>query len=256
MIRLTIASLAAAVLAQTAAAHETIMTPASLHAAAGEMLPFAIHSTHVLFEAEEVENIDIVSAHVVAGDETTDVVIREGADALEGDATAPTDGPFWMVAHRHGVVWSSTPDGWKRGGRDANPDATSAGKFERFSKALINAATDADAASWGAPLGHALEIVPLDNPAGLKAGEALRVQVLHGGEAVSAQVEAGFRGFTDLPETYAYVTRTVEDETVGPVATIKPWAPGLWAARVELRAPGDAIFDNHVLRATLVFEVE
>lgn len=249
-----VAALAAAPLS----AHETLMVPHAMTGAAGDEIRFDILSTHVMFAAEELENIEIVSAHVVAGGETADVAIH-AADAethIEGVAVAPSDAPFFLVAHRHGVVWSQTPDGWKRGGRDANPDARMAGKYERFSKALINASVEADADVWGAPLGHVLEIVPLDNPAALSAGEEMRVRVLHNGEPISATVQATFAGFSDAEETYAYVTQTFMDDEHGAIARVKPWTDGVWVARVEHRAPGEADFDQHVLRATLVFAVE
>lgn len=259
MIRLSLAaSLAACCLALPAAAHETLMAPHAMRAPAGAELGFDILSTHVMFAPEEMENIDIVSAHIVADGATTDAALRaaETEDRLVGAVTVPTDGPAWLVAHRHGVVWSRTPDGWFPGGRDVNPTAISVDKFERFSKALVNAAPGAAADSWGAPLGHVLEIVPLDNPADLDPGEEIRVQVLHDGAPIAATVEATFKGFSDAGETYAYVTKTFDDAERGPVARIKPWSEGLWAARVEHLGEGGDSFEAHVLRATLVFAVE
>ncbi len=241
---------ALAILAGAATAHEFVLKPAALRAGAGESVAVEIHSTHVMIAPEEAEGADSVSAALVAGGETVDLGIEPAADHLVTAATLPGEGPAWLVAHRHAQVWSKTAEGWVKGGRDEHADAETAGKYEKFSKALLNAGGE----GAGAPLGHALEIVPLADPATLSAGDSLALRVLHDGAPISATVYATFDGFSDRPNTYAYVTDTAEAEG-GPTAEVKTWAPGTWIVRVQHDAPGSEAYDAHVLRATLVFEV-
>lgn len=245
-------ALALGMFAGAAFAHEFVLAPQASTAAVGSVAPFAAHSTHVFFQPEEAESLDSVSASVVAGGETLPITLESAGTWLAGAAPIPGEGPVWLVGHRHGQIWSQTPDGWKIGGRDANPDARAAAKYEKFSKALLNAG----GAGYDAELGHLLEIVPLADPADLAPGDALPVKVLYDGAAIPATVHATFGGFADTPGTYAFVTETLTDGENAGSAMVKTWAPGLWVIRAEHDAPGGEGFDRHNLRATLVFEVE
>jgi uncharacterized GH25 family protein len=244
-------AVALGLLAGAAHAHEFVLAPEATVAAVGAAVPFAAHSTHVFFAPEEAEGLDSVSAAVVAGGETRPVTLENAGTWLAGAAPIPAAGPVWLTGHRHGQVWSQTPDGWKIGGRDANPDARAAAKYEKFSKALLNAG----GAGYDAVLGHLLEIVPLADPAALKAGDALPVKVLYDGAAIPATVHATFDGFADTPSTYAFVTETLAEGENAGTAMVRTWAPGLWVIRAEHDAPGGEGFDRHNLRATLVIDV-
>lgn len=235
-----------------AAAHEFVLLPERLEAGAGEEIGFEVHSTHVLGMPEEMERAESVAVRLVGAAGAEAIAVAEEPEAHRLVGTAASDGgTAWLAAHRLGQVWSRTPQGWVEGGRDVAPDADFTNKYEKFVKVLLNGG---DAALATRPIGDALEIVPLADPAGLAAGETLELQVLHEGRPVEAQIAATFLGFSDLPGTYAYLTETRESEA-GPVATLAPWAPGLWAVRVqhEAEAPG---IDAHVLRAVMMVPVE
>lgn len=247
--------LATALGATPAAAHELLLIPSQTQAQPGEAIAFDVHSTHVFFKAEEMENVESVEVALVGagGTQALEISGKEGALKLEGEAT--TDGkPAWLTAHRLGQIWSKTPRGWFQSGKSENPDAEFTNKYEKFSKALVNAETGDGFAMK--PIGQALEIVPLSDPAALSSGEEIQVQVLHDGKPIAATVSATFGGFSETPNTFAYLTETLRDEAHGHVAKVKTWAPGIWMIRAEHRTADTPEIDEHVLRSVMLFEVQ
>jgi len=235
------------VLATAAGGHEIVVKPSTADGA----LTLAIESTHVFVAPEEREGVEAVAASLTpqGGARVAMTVAEAGALSLAATGPAP-EGPAWAVAHRLPQVWSNTPDGWKPGAHD---DAAFTNRYEKFAKALLNADA-ADPEFVTTPLGHALEIIPMDNPADLRAGDELRVKVLLNGEPVATEVKATFDGFSDAPMTFAYATETQDHAGEPGVARIRLWSPGYWYVRAAVDAD-DAEADAHVLRAIMSFDV-
>lgn len=239
-------------LSGAASAHEILVTPTQ----ADGKLKVAIESTHVFVEPEELESAENIAASLQTADGKKDLTVTAGGELTLMTETEAPEGAAWFVAHRLPLVFSNTPTGYLAGGKDVNPDAESSSRFEKFTKALING-DQADEAFVTKPLGHVLEIVPMSNPAMLKAGDELEVQVLHNGQPVAATVQATFAGFSDKPMTFAYSTEATAEFGEPGMATVKLWSPGYWMVRAALELDdADEAVDEHVLRAILSFDVQ
>lgn len=245
----TIALVVAACAAAPAVmAHEIIVSST----VSGGELQVAIESTHVFVAPEELENAEAVTVTITTPDGRSTAPVSAISDLTLGAAAAAPQSDAWLTVHRLGQVWSNTPDGWRQGDAAAYPDAVFTNRYEKFAKALVRGETT-DAAFATAPLGHALEIVPLVNPADLSVGDDLPVRVLHDGAPVSGELRATYAGFSDAPMTFAYAT---EVDANGEAA-VKLWAPGYWYVRVAHDAADvDPNVQTHVLRAILSFDVE
>ena len=104
--------------------------------------------------------------------------------------------------------------------------------FENYTKALINVGKTADQ-DFSTPVGHNIEIVPLENPYLKKTGDLLKLQVLHNGKPVPfCQVSATYVGFSDR-EDYAYSSKTNGKG----VATIRLLKHGQWIVMAVVRQP-------------------
>jgi uncharacterized GH25 family protein len=104
----------------------------------------------------------------------------------------------------------------------------------------------------GKRFGQVMEIVPLMNPADLKVGDFLDVQVLVRDEPYSGMVYATYAGFSN-EGAYAY---TVEADNQGK-ASIRILHPGKWLVRTNVRQPypDSAVCDIESYTTTLTFAV-
>lgn len=123
--------------------------------------------------------------------------------------------------------------------------------FEQYAKAIINVGQPGD--TFAKPLGHRLEIIPLVNPAKLRAGDYLPIKVLFDGRPAPAfpKVSATYIGFA-TDDAFAYTTIAM-----GGRAVIKILHDGIWVVRVGITLPpGDLADKCNELHytATLTFE--
>lgn len=125
--------------------------------------------------------------------------------------------------------------------------------YRQQSKAILNAGKLSD--TFRQPVGHQLEIIPLKNPALLREGDILPVQVLFEGEPVPGypRLLATYMGFSTTG-AFAYA-RSV----VGGRSEVRISHSGVWYLNVNYRAraTGDLAekCDEVSYTATLTFEV-
>lgn len=239
-----------ALLAAPALGHE-ITVRTSTTAAPDEPVAFQIESTHTPGRSEEIEDAASLAVTLIAASGSSPVAIAPNDKDLtqDGRFTLAAQSSAVLHVHRLGMVWSETKDGWKQGGRDQHPDALQSNKYEKFTKVLVNSAADPAFASK--PVGDALEIVPQGDPSSWRVGELASLQVLYDGKPLPGALQATYLGFTDVPSSYAWATKSEDG-----VYKVKLTAPGMWLARVEHQAEiGDGTIDRHVMRAILQFEV-
>ncbi len=243
---------AACLFTLSAQAHEFIVKPATTEVANGAMLPVTVMSSHVFMKSEELEPAKDVTVFIVSGGKRTPVTLApdEATFTYTGSATAPSSSGFIVAGSRLPQIWSLTPDGLKQGTPAELPGARRPMKIEKFSKTLVNMSAADE--TWKQTLGDRLEVVPMANPAMLKPGQDLRVQILFDGKPLSTRVYATYDGFTDTPNSYAYFTETADDGT----AKIRITQPGLWMVRVEQRTDEKAAdHEQYLARAVTVFRV-
>jgi len=128
--------------------------------------------------------------------------------------------------------------------------------YEQYSKCLIDVG-DASDASLSKPVGHRLEIIPLNNPYELHGcgGHFLNVKVLFDGRPASyCKVYATYSGFS-TDDAFACTT-TTDSEGVAKIR-LTHWGP--WLIKTEMRLPPtDEIknkCDEMYYTATLTFEI-
>ncbi|WFU44170.1 DUF4198 domain-containing protein [Bradyrhizobium sp. CB82] len=247
-----VAVIAALTAPNAATAHELIVKPTLMSAAAGAQLDFAVLSSHIFISSQELEAPEDIRAGFAFDGKRTDVPVKpdEGSLAYLGSIKSPTDRPFFLTATRLPQIWATTPQGSKQATKKT-PGATNAFKIDKFEKTLINAS--ANAAGFDATIGDPLEIVLTTNPATAKVGEAVGVKVLANGKPIAVTVNATYDGFSKQPDTYAYTTQSKTDGT----AVVKITQPGLWMVRVQNAVPEITdLYDRHLTRAVTVFSIK
>ncbi|NIY76818.1 DUF4198 domain-containing protein [Thalassospira sp. HF15] len=240
----------------SANAHEFIASHTPANAKPGETATLALDSTHQFGLPEEAEGKKDVRATLITTDGKNDIAISVNDDApnLIGTFDIPKNAG-WISAHRLGVVWSQTPDGWQAGGADEHPDAVTSKRYEKFAK-LLTGGQDANELVTQ-PIGDTLEIVPLRDPRDTKVGEDAEFQILLNGQPLTTSVLATYAGFTETPASWAYATETLNTENGSGIAKVRVSAPGLWIVRVATDVPdAEEGVNGHNIRATLSFAVD
>lgn len=234
-----------------AGAHEFIVKPSATLVKTGESLPFGVVSAHVFMQSEELEDQANVKVRAVDAAGGKDLNLAPDAKRFTYDGVASFSKPGYAVlaGHRLPEVWSKTPEGMKKGGKDVHPSAPFANKYEKFCKTLVVVDKPDDA--WKNPLGQKLEIMPMSDPALYKAGQEAEFRILHDGQPVSTEVFATCDGYTTAPNSYAWFTETSD----AGVARVKFSQKGLWMVRAQHKVPGKDGVKEHVMRSVLVVNV-
>lgn len=237
---------------QTGAAHEFLVKPSSFNTQPGEVNSVEVLSAHVFMESEEMEPLEQVEVYKVSENTKKKIIpLHEVEDkfALKGEFRDDAQASV-ICGHRKGMLWSKTTTGWKQEGKKKLTGVISSGKYEKFSKALVTASVDNNMLFQ--PVGHRLELIPLDDPATFQQGGKLRFQVLFEGRPIATEVFATYDGFSSQPNTYAYYSNSDEAGKV----TVKIGHQGVWMVRVQHEV--DSVmedYDKEVLRAVLLFNV-
>ena len=246
------------VLSTAAQAHEFILKPDTATPAAGQKTRLQAQAAHVFMVSEEAEQPANVRLYLLQGDKKNDIALTEDKAllALVGDFALAQNGPALLVGHRLPQIWCETTQGDLEGSRAAleakGMKVKSSGKYEKFAKTLLNPSHDDKL--YAKVLGQDLELVLLTNPADVKPGSPLSVQVLlHGKPVPNAAVGLTHDAFTKEQDTYKFKTQT---DAQGK-ASFTVDAPALWMLRTTVveKTPG-ADADEHHRRATYVFPVK
>ncbi len=175
-------------------------------------------------------------------------------DKLDFLTTAPlAKGSYVVTGGRSPQWYTKTPEGYKDATKNQVPGALGCLRSAKYVKAVVNLGGAVDDVSK--PVGQTLEIVPLANPATIKAGGELPIQVLFEGKPLaSADVRATFAGFTKEGESFAFAGHTGKEGK----AMVKLWHPGLWlvVAKHDIPFPNPAECDKDMHAATLTFEIK
>jgi uncharacterized GH25 family protein len=247
------AGFSALLVATTAQAHEFIVKPGVFSAKAGEAVSATVYSTHTFIKGEEIEESSVTQAFIVRDGKRTPIALQADAAKLVyvGSASAPADGAFIMSGVRTPIMLATTPEGTKRGSRKDFPNAKLVRSIEKFSKALIN--SDAADESWMKPIGDRLEIMVKTNPAAIKVGDELPVQVLYDGKPILTKLYATYDGFSRRSMAFAFYAEMEEADT----GYVKITHPGTWIIRAEhIDDTRTDEIDRYLARAVLVLDVK
>jgi uncharacterized GH25 family protein len=111
--------------------------------------------------------------------------------------------------------------------RKDKPPSRGRERYSRFLKTYVQVGSDSTP-DFKKPIGFTIEIVPHNNPAFLKVGDQLEVQLLYNGKPLRGnRIMATHENYSSKPEDYA---QTVETDKNGK-AWFKITNPGIWIIR-------------------------
>ena len=181
---------------------------------------------------------------------TLDVETGSAGDYVVGLATKVKSIVLKADRFNHYLDHDGIPDVLAARQRDGELGKDARERYAHHAKALIQVG-DAQTDSFKASLGHPVEIIPQQDPYGLKIGQAQQVLCVKNGKPIAGQfVTAGYE--RDGNVKAAPSART----DANGVASIVLDSPGKWFVKfIHMEKSGDPEFDYESRWATLTFEV-
>jgi uncharacterized GH25 family protein len=247
-----------------AAAHEFFVIPDEVKDyRAGDTVQLNALSTHYFTVGEELEPVEVNEVYAVKNGERTGAALplEKNADRVWYQTTYRLGDniPVIIEGNRKGGFYCLFTDGTYADGPRAAAAAANPGKtiavaryFAKYSKYYLNPAA-ADT-SYRTPLGHDLEIIPQDNPAGIRKGSTVKFSVLYRGQPLAnADVQATY-DYYNYKTANAYA-QTGKTSARGEVS-FKINQSGVWIIRVsDTRKSARPGVDEDNLAAIVVFTV-
>ncbi len=190
-------------------------------------------------------------------------MLQKGIYNYQYQSSRPVkEGSYLVAAEYVPTYWSKNAAGWKRQNMTEMKDASYCEQTRMYGKNIVNVGhNSADTAVITRPVGHMLEIVPLDNPANIHVGDRFKVRVLFQGEPlVHATLTATFDGFdtSDRSKNHKTEAQAFSDTTdQDGVVHIIPLRQGFWKASVEHKTdyPQQEICQKLANYSTLTFQI-
>jgi uncharacterized GH25 family protein len=242
--------------ATTALAHDTWAVMKDYTLAKPGTPVLGVVSSHLFsFPAKDFVTTDKVEkVFFIAPDGSETVAIPTGKDAFQSKQALKASGTNLAVAVSQPGFASKTTEGYKQGKTKKElKDVISCSYSEKFSKALFTVGAPGGDA-FSRTLGHSLEIIPLQDPAGMKVGDVVSIKVLFQGKTLlSTTVSGVYAGFSEDPGTFAYSTSTNKEG----IAKIKLIHDGTWLLLVKQKSdyPDTTVCDSKSFSAALTFNV-
>lgn len=195
--------------------------------------------------------------------ESGDLVLKPGKENYQSVTEKPlAKGSYAAIAMYKPTYWSKNTAGWKQQNRTEMPDALYCEQASMFGKTIVNIDGATDIAVISQPQGLKLEIIPLANPASIKPGQPLPIQVLYDGKPLkNADVTATFAGFGDQHEHHGHThshAKAFLNQTDGKgKVNVYPLKAGYWVVETQHKLPyaDKVICDESVLLSTLTFTI-
>jgi len=240
----------------SASAHDTWIIMQSYAVEKSKAASFTVANAHklVIPNDKPLAADQIESASILAPDGKETPCATGGKDLFQSGAALKAPGSYVAVVKKKGGFSTKTTDGYQRGkNKQEVKDVIECSYSEKYAKAVFAVGAPGGAA-FAKVFGHALEIVPMQDPAGLNKGDELTVKVLAQGQPVRAIVYGTYDGFSPEANTFAYTTSTNKEG----IAKIRMIGGGVWVLVVKQESayPDAAVCDKKTLASTLTFKVK
>lgn len=248
-IAIVFAILAVALLATPALAHDMWITVDKPQV--GQPAHILVGYGHAFPASEGTEADRLMPAYLVGPKGRVEC---KAGDKLDFVSVAPlAEGSYLAVSGRQAQWYTKSPEGSQDKPKNQVPGASQCIRSVKYAKAVINLGQTLGDVSQ--PVGQNLEIVPLANPGGLKAGGELPIQVLFEGKPLGGcQIFATFAGFSGESNVFAFAAKTDKQGQ----AKVKVWHPGLWLVLAKHETPfsNPAECDKFYHSAALTFDLK
>ena len=204
-------------------------------------------------EAISQERIHIFEPLKLFGKDSVDTLIQDGENYRYVSSGVLKAGSYLIAANYKPTYWSRNKDGWKPENREQMKDADHCSLATMFGKNVLNVSGSKSMDFVTRPLGHKLEIVPLQNPADYQVNKPFHIKILFDGKPLkTAPVTATFAGFP------AYQWAFYGHTDLNGEIDILPLRAGQWMVKVkhDMDYEDKSVCDQASYAATLSFVID
>ena len=195
---------------------------------------------------EDVESVELTCTNSKAP-----AIVHTSDLELQSEEALSQEGAYIVSALQKSGYYTKTTSGSVKTSKKGVDGVIRCSRSHKCMKAIANVGKGG---AVDTVVGHPLEIVPLENPINLKAGDYLPIRVIADGEPYSGDVLATYAGFSTDNNTFAYATKT-DKEGLGRIRILQP---GIWLIKVTREVPyadtTECDVESYV--GTLTFAVE
>jgi len=235
-----------------AQAHYPWINMSNYSLAPGESVQMTIGWGHRYPLGKLLKKGDLESLVIVDPEGKKDAVVSLSDLEFEPENNFTKSGAYLVAAQRKTGFYTKTTQGGKRQSKEGLDDVISCSRSHMCMKSIINVGDGLGKVDR--KMGHPLEIIPLANPAELKAGDYLPVQVLLHGKPYNDRIFATYMGFSTEKDVFAYTSKT-DRQGKGKIRILQP---GIWLIKAEYKQPypDQDVCDVESFIATLTLEVK
>lgn len=195
---------------------------------------------------ERIAGLDMVSP----GGQRTSLAMND--NGYFDTPNLESEGAYVLLGSQKPFYWTKTKNGSKSLSKEGLADVIQCSAFTNSMKSILNVGSGGG--EYDTRYGQPLEIIPLKNPADLRVGDYMDIQVLLRGEPYRGLIFATYAGFATEREAYAF---TVSADDQGK-ASIRIIERGPWLVKVKAEQhpyPDPRVCDVEAHFSTLTFGV-
>jgi len=239
----------------SASAHDMWIAPEMYNLKKGESVKATFPSAHV-FPADDnkyVEKQTMADTMIISPIGKKSKLNSWKEDILQSK-TLNEEGTYLIISGNKGGFYTKTTDG--KSEKKPKNEVSNAAKgtySKKFTKSLITVG-NAGGTSFSKVTGQDLEIIPLVNPALLKAGDQISVKVLLNGKPYETELNATYDTYSKEKNVFAQKVKTDSNG----VGKIKLSNTGAWLVRAVNKVPysDPKKADEQSYTATLTFSIK
>jgi len=220
--------------------------------ATGKELKWSVGWGHRFPLAGFMKGEDVAEMLVLGPDGNTKIEAASASELeFKSSQGLSKPGAYIVAGKRKVGFYTRTTEGSKSQSKKGLSNVISCSRSNSFMKSIAN--VDTATGKVDTVVGHAMEIVPLVNPASLRVGDYLPIRVMLKGKPYNGEFLASYGGLSTENGVFAYAAGT-DKEGLGKVRILHS---GVWLIKVDFKEPFADLSECDVesYMANLTFEV-
>ncbi len=254
-IKIFLAAIITVMFTSAAFSHDMWIAPENFSIKKGEVLKMSFPSDHKFPAADRVfVEKDTMTDTLVVTPKGKKIKLSNWEGDVLKSAKLSEAGTFVIASGKKGGFSTKTTDGkYEKKAKDEIKNPAKSTFSKKFTKAIVTVANPGGS-SFSKPVGHELEIVPLNDPSLIKGGDSIDIKILLNGKPYETEIDATYDTFSAGKNVFAEKIKSGKEG----IAKLKLSKSGAWLLRVSNKTPyiDQKKADEQSYTATLTFSIK